>query len=114
MKNGTECVLGGLSCEQINNSVLLYKCTVSACFQNQYSTVFFKDFYKHIEISHQFTVWDGMCHACKHKIEMISEQHFLKDALQHLISHHLVLKKNENHDLCMYSLMCISYYIVTR
>lgn len=41
-----------------------------------------------------------MCQTCKHKIEKTNEQFLLKDALQHLISHHLDLK-NKQPATCM-------------
>lgn len=96
-ENAIKCTVDGLSCELIN-AVLLFKCFVSKC---QFGTVVFKDFVEHIELNHQFYVWNKKCDTCKLKIEMASEQCFLKDALQHMISHHLVLKKNEQSILCM-------------
>jgi len=88
--------LAGLSCELIK-SMLLFKCSVSNCLENQYSTVFLIDFSKHINQNHQFVIWDGNCEPCHHKLQIISEQYYVKDALEHLVSHHLVLKNNEEH-----------------
>lgn len=99
-ENTVKCIVDGLSCELINE-IILFKCTVSKCHINQFSTVILSDFMKHIELSHQFYVWDKNCNTCKLKIEMSSEQCFLKDALQHIISHHLVLKKDEQPELGM-------------
>jgi len=100
LKEGsTKCTVGSLSCEIIN-SVLLFKCSASGCLNNQFSTVILIDIFKHIELNHQFLVWDRKCNICKHKIEMISEQCFLKNALEHIIAHHLVLKKNEQPNMC--------------
>lgn len=93
------CEAGGLSCRLVN-SMLVYKCSVSKCLQNPYSTILLEDFSKHIELSHLYIVWDGMCQTCKHKIEKTHEQFLLKDALQHLISHHLDLK-NKQPATCM-------------
>ena len=86
--------MAGLSCESIN-SMLLFKCSASNCLENQFSTVVLIDFFKHIKHNHEFVVWDGNCEACNHKLKIVSKQYFLKNALEHLVSHHLVLKNNE-------------------
>jgi len=91
-----KCVLAGLSCELIN-SMLLFKCSVSNCQENQFSTVVLIDFFKHINKNHQFVVWDGHCEACLHKLPIGSEQYNVINALEHLVSHHLILKNNEQH-----------------
>jgi len=91
-----KCVLAGLSCELIN-SILLFKCSVSNCLENQFSTVVLIDFSKHIIKNHPFVMWDGNCEACHHKLQIVSEQYYVKHALEHLISHHLILKNNEQH-----------------
>ncbi|XP_022160559.1 uncharacterized protein LOC111026733 [Myzus persicae] len=88
-------VLAGLSCELIN-SMLLFKCSVSSCLE-KFSTSVLIDFSKHIITNHQFVIWDGNCEACHHKSSIISDQYYVKDALEHLISHHLVLKNTEQH-----------------
>ncbi|XP_026811622.1 uncharacterized protein LOC113552843 isoform X4 [Rhopalosiphum maidis] len=93
-ENSTKCVLAGLSCELIN-SMLLFKCSVSSCLENQFSTVIFNDFYKHINQNHRFVVWDGKCKACHHNFKLVSEQYYVKNAFEHLVSHHLILKSNE-------------------
>lgn len=93
--------VANLSCELIINSVLLYKCSVLRCALNQFSTVILMDFFKHIELNHQQVIWDNKCDFCNHKVENIKEEYFLKDALNHLISHHLVLKNNEKPNTCM-------------
>lgn len=93
-EHSTICEAGGLSCEQVH-SVLLYKCSISKCLQNEYSTINLKAFFRHIELSHSYVVWDGMCGACKHTIEKSNEHFLMKDALQHLVSHHLVVKRND-------------------
>lgn len=92
--DSTVCAIAGLSCELLNNS-LFYKCSASKCIQNQFSTVILMDFFKHIELSHTFVTWDRKCDVCKHKVETSSEQYFLKNALEHLVSRHLVLKKDK-------------------
>lgn len=89
--------MDGLSCELIN-STLLFKCSVSNCKENQFSTIIYTDFFKHIKINHQFEVWDGKCEACNHKLHKIPELYFMKNALEHLVSHHFVLKKNKQLD----------------
>lgn len=100
LKDGcTKCTVGGLSCELIN-SVLIFKCSVSRCLDNEFSTIILIDFFKHIELNHQFLVWDRKCDVCEHKIETISEQYFLKNALEHIIAHHLVLKKYVQSNMC--------------
>jgi len=91
-----KCVIAGLSCELIN-SMLIFKCSVSNCRENKFSTVFLTDFSKHIKKNHQFVVWDGHCEACHHKLPIVSEQYYVRNALEHLVSHHLVLKNNEQH-----------------
>lgn len=58
------------------------------------------DFFKHIELSHNFVTWGRKCDICKYKIETISEQSFLKNALEHIVSCHLVLKKDKSPNLC--------------
>jgi len=98
-EKSSKCIVGGLSCELIN-SVLLFKCSASRCLDNQFSTVILNDLFKHIELNHQFWVWDQKCDVCKHKDEMIQEQFFLKNALEHIIAHHLVLKKDKQSSMC--------------
>eukprot|EP00102_Acyrthosiphon_pisum_P022313 XP_016659523.1 PREDICTED: uncharacterized protein LOC100573806 [Acyrthosiphon pisum] len=90
------CVMAGLSCELID-SMLLFKCSVSNCREIQFSTVVFVDFFKHIKRNHQFVVWDGHCEACHYKLPIVSEQYYVGNALDHLVSHHLDLKNNEQH-----------------
>ncbi|KAL4143321.1 hypothetical protein QTP88_005667 [Uroleucon formosanum] len=90
-----KCVLAGLCCELVN-SILLFKCSVSDCQENQFCTVVLIDFIKHINKNHEYVVWDGYCGACNHKLLLVSEQYYVRNALEHLISHHLVLKNNEH------------------
>lgn len=92
--------IAGLSCELIINSVLLYRCSVSRCELNQFSTVILMDFVKHIELNHQHVIWDKNCDICKYEIEN-TEEYFLKDALKHIMSNHLVLKKKEEPVICV-------------
>lgn len=95
--------MADLSCELIN-SILLYKCSVSKCKNNQFSTVVLIDFLKHINLNHQRIVWDRKCDVCKHTVEkIINKQYLLKDALYHIISYHLVLKEIQQPDMCMLS-----------
>jgi len=91
-----KCVIAGLSCELIN-SMLLFKCSVSNCQEIQFSTVVLIEFSGHINKNHPFVVWDGHCEACHHKLPIVSEQYYVRNALEHLVSHHLVLKNNEQH-----------------
>jgi hypothetical protein len=86
--------------------VLLYKCSVLKCHQNAFSTVVLADFFKHIELNHQFLIWNKMCDLCGDKLQIMcdTDQYYLKDALEHLISYHLVLKKDEQSTICMYNL----------
>lgn len=100
--------MADLSCELIN-SILLYKCSVAKCQNNQFSTVILIDFFKHINLNHQNVVWDRKCDICKQKIEKINEQYFLKDALDHIVSHHLVLKEIQQPNICMLSEICYMY-----
>ncbi|CAI6364719.1 unnamed protein product [Macrosiphum euphorbiae] len=95
-EKSNKCVMAGLSCE-LMNSILLFKCSVSNCRENQFSSVVFIDFCEHINKNHQFVVWDGHCEACDHKLPIVSEQYYVRNALEHLVSHHLVLKNNEQH-----------------
>lgn len=95
MKENTfKCTVANISC-QLSNSVLVYKCFVSGCSHNFFSTVFFADLIKHIELNHKHIIWDRKCSECTDKVEKISEEYYIEDALKHLVSHHLVLKKNE-------------------
>lgn len=87
--------MAGLCCELVN-SILLFKCSVSDCQENQFCTVVLIDFIKHINKNHEYVVWDGYCGACNHKLLLVSEQYYVRNALEHLISHHLVLKNNEH------------------
>jgi len=93
-ENSKKCVMAGFSCELIN-SMLLFKCSVSNCRENQFSTVVLIDFSKHINKNHQFEVWDGYCEACNHKLPIISEHYYVRNALEHLVTHHFVLKNNK-------------------
>ncbi|VVC35861.1 Zinc finger C2H2-type,Zinc finger, RING/FYVE/PHD-type [Cinara cedri] len=90
--NSLKCTVAGLSCEVIN-SILLYKCSVSKCLNNQFSTVLLNELFKHIHLNHQHIVWDRRCDMCQQKFEKINEQYLLKDALEHIVSHHLVLRE---------------------
>ncbi|XP_025411013.1 uncharacterized protein LOC112683957 isoform X4 [Sipha flava] len=101
-EKSTKCIVAGLSCEIIN-SVLLYKCSVLKCHQNAFSTVVLADFFKHIELNHQFLIWNKMCDLCGDKLQIMcdTDQYYLKDALEHLISYHLVLKKDEQSTICL-------------
>lgn len=99
-------MVAGLSCE-IMNSELLYKCSVCKCQQNEFSTVVLADFFKHIELNHQYLNWNRMCDLCSHKLSKNVDQYYLKDALEHLISYHMVLKKDEKPTLGMYNFKCI-------
>jgi len=107
--------MAGLSCELLN-SILLFRCSVSNCRENQFSSVVFIDFCKHINKNHQFVVWDGHCEACDHKLPIVSEQYYVRNALEHLVSHHLVLKNNEKHpntigmQICDVSLIFLKFY----
>lgn len=95
--------MAGLSCE-LKNSILLYKCSVSKCQNNQFSTVVLIDFLKHINLNHQQIVWDRKCDICEHAVEKINnKQYILKDALHHIISYHLVLKEIQQPNICMLS-----------
>lgn len=97
--NLTKCIVAGLRCEMMN-SVLFYKCSVSKCLQNQFSTVALLEFFKHIELNHQFINWNRKCDMCSLKLEKIKENYFLKDALEHIILHHLVIKEIKQANTC--------------
>lgn len=88
--------MAGLCCE-LKNSTLLFKCSVSDCQETQFSTVVLVDFFQHINKSHQYVVWDGYCGACHHKLPIVFEQYYVRNALEHLVSHHLVVLKNNKH-----------------
>lgn len=90
--NSIKCNVAELRCE-IVNSMLLYKCSVSRCKTNQFSTIVLNDLFNHINLNHRHSVWDRKCVMCKVKVENINDQYLLKDALDHIISHHLVLKE---------------------
>jgi len=86
--------LAGLSCEFIN-TMALFKCSVLNCSENQFLTEDLIDFYKHINQNHKFVVWDGKCELCHHNQKLVSKQYYIKNALKHLVTHHLLLKNNK-------------------
>lgn len=85
---------------ELIDSILLFNCFASRCSEIEFSTMVLIDFIHHVELNHQFLIWNKFCEACNHKIEMNFEHCFLKDALEHIISHHLVLKKNKQPNMC--------------
>lgn len=88
-----KCTIADLSFELNLNSTLVYTCSASNCQNNPFSTVILNVFFKHINLNHQHIVWDRRCDMCNQKFEKIYELYLLKDALEHIISHHLVLKE---------------------
>ncbi|VVC46205.1 Pre-C2HC domain [Cinara cedri] len=98
--NLKKCIVAGLSCE-LMHSILVYKCSVSKCEYNPFSTVVLNDLFKHIYLNHKHMAWDKKCDMCKQKVDNLNEQYLLKDALEHIISHHLVLKKNHQHKIIL-------------
>lgn len=98
------CTVAELSCCLADaGQVLMFKCCVSMCLGRAYSTVDLREFVKHIEQNHEHTVWDGKCSTCELKVEKISDECLLvKDALKHMIAHHLALKECEDLNTCMF------------
>ncbi|CAH1712108.1 unnamed protein product [Aphis gossypii] len=92
--NSIKYTLAGLSCELIN-SMALFKCSILSCSENQFSTVDLNDFHKHINQNHKFVVWDGKCKLCHDNLKLISKKYYIKNALKHLVTHHLVFKNKE-------------------
>lgn len=92
--NSIKYTLAGLSCELIN-SMALFKCSILNCPENQFSTVDLNDFHKHINQNHKFVVWDGKCELCHDNLKLVSKQYYIKNALKHLVTHHLDFKNKE-------------------
>lgn len=92
--NTKQCTVANISCGFFD-SVLLFKCHVSGCLDNPYSTVILFDFFKHVERNHRHIIWDRKCSECGVKLEKVSEDCSIEDALKHLVSHHLVVKNND-------------------
>lgn len=99
------CTVAGMSCYLVSaGQLLMFKCCVSMCLDCSFSTVYLKEFNEHIEQNHENTVWDGKCTTCGLKVEKISEKClFVRDALKHLVSHHLVKKKvSDKSNICKF------------
>lgn len=101
-ENFRVCTVADISCQLIGQ-MLVFNCRISNCQHNPFSTIIFKDFARHIELHHLHTVWDRKCNECGLKLEKTSEECCtIKDAFNHLISHHLVLKTKEtSSNMCM-------------
>jgi len=102
-ENVKQCNVGGIDCELSTNSIVLFKCCITGCVTNSFSTTVLSDFVKHIELYHNCVVWNRKCNECNLKMEKILEEYFVKDALEHIISQHLILKANNQSERCMLS-----------
>lgn len=81
-------LVGGISCENISD-LLLFKCMNGSCLIG-FSTVFYEELVKHIELHHKITPWNGICNICGHGLWRNWNRLFMKNALEHLVSHHLI------------------------
>lgn len=80
-------LLGGINCEKISD-LLLFKCVNNYCLLG-FSTIFLEELFKHIELHHKITPWNGMCNICGHGLWRNRNHLYMRNALEHLVSHHL-------------------------
>lgn len=81
-------IVGSIKCEQFNNK-LLFKCLDKLCL-NELSTLSYEELLKHIELYHKITSWDGMCNICGYGLWRKWNHLYMKNALEHLVSYHLI------------------------
>lgn len=81
-------IIGGIKCEQFNN-ILLFKCMDKLC-TSVFSTMSYEKLLKHIQLHHKTTSWDGMCNICGYGLWRDLNHLYMKNALEHLVSNHLI------------------------
>jgi hypothetical protein len=84
--------VGSIICEPFNNK-LLFKCMDKLC-PNKFSTISYEELLKHIDLYHKNTSWDSMCNICGYGLWRDLNHLYMRNALEHLVSYHLIESQN--------------------